>query len=132
MIFLDAAIKPGNDFAQELVLRAQRARVLLVVIGPRWLTAADTAGRRLIDDPRDWVRQELIHASAAGARIIPVLTDGATPPTVGQLPTELGWLGRCQFLQLRLRDVIADLRSLRDGLLAASPRLAEAARQRSQ
>ena len=39
--------------------------MLLVVIGPGWLAAADQRGRRL-DDPHDWVRVEIGRAPRAG------------------------------------------------------------------
>jgi hypothetical protein len=54
-VFLDAeSIPAGADFVQELLGQVRSARVLLAVIGPRWLTAIDPTGRRRIDDPADW------------------------------------------------------------------------------
>jgi hypothetical protein len=68
-IFLDAECIPaGADFAEELLRRVRSARILLAVIGPRWLTATDPTGRRRIDDPADWIRRELAEAFAAGVR----------------------------------------------------------------
>jgi hypothetical protein len=67
-IFLDAeSIPAGADFVDELLRRVRSARILLAVIGPRWLTATDITGRRRIDDPADWIRRELVEAFAAGA-----------------------------------------------------------------
>src|SRR5882757_9953594 len=58
-VFLDAeSIPAGADFVQELVGRVRSAQILLVVIGPRWLTVTDSTGRRRIDNPDDWVRRE--------------------------------------------------------------------------
>lgn len=39
---------------------------------------ADFVGRRLIDDPNDWIRRELVTAFACGVTVIPVFTEGAT------------------------------------------------------
>jgi hypothetical protein len=59
-VFLDSeSIKPGADFVRTLIEQVRHARVVLAVIGPRWLTAADASGRRRIDDPDDWIRREL-------------------------------------------------------------------------
>jgi TIR domain len=67
-VFLDSrSIPAGADFAEELLGRVRAGSVLLVVIGPRWLTVTDAAGRRRIDDPADWVRREIAEALAQTA-----------------------------------------------------------------
>src|ERR1700704_217518 len=69
LVFLDSeSIDAGADFASEILARVRSCRVLLVVIGPSWLTASDAAGQRRIDGRDDWVRRELVTAFAAGAR----------------------------------------------------------------
>ena len=63
LVFLDSvSIEAGADFADEILGRVRSTQVLLAVVGPRWLTAADPSGRRRIDDPDDWIRRELAHA----------------------------------------------------------------------
>jgi len=132
LVFLDSeSIPAGADFPGELVARVRGCAVLLAVIGPRWLGAADVAGRWRIDDPRDWVRRELAEAFAAGVRVVPVLTDGADLPGEAELPAEIAGLGRCQFRRLRHREASADLERLRADLAGAVPVLAAAARRRS-
>src|SRR5262249_28546973 len=75
LVFLDTeSIPAGTDYVQELFARVRQARVVLALIGPRWLQTTDSEGRR-IDDPNDWIRRELVEAFAAGVRVIPVLTD---------------------------------------------------------
>src|SRR5262250_1929342 len=60
LVFLDAeSIPAGADYVAQLLDRVRQARVVLAVIGPRWLETADGGGGRLIDDPADWVRREL-------------------------------------------------------------------------
>jgi hypothetical protein len=105
--------RPGYGCASQLhLVRAPAAvrlqplashRTRLAVVGIRWLTAARSDRRCRIDDPSDWIRQELVAAFAAGARVIPVLTDGAEMPTEDQLPEDLAPLARCRCLRLRHR-----------------------------
>jgi TIR domain len=120
-VFMDSvSIPAGHDYTVELLERARASAVIIVVIGPRWLSGP--AGRRLIDDPRDWVRRELIAALAAGVRVIPVLVDGGRLPGEAELPVELAQLARCQYRLLRIRDVQADLARLRADLVGVAGR----------
>jgi hypothetical protein len=118
-VFMDSvSIPAGHDYTVELLERARSSAVVIVVIGPRWL-AAGPDGRRLLDDPLDWVRRELVVAMAAGVRMIPVLVDGGELPVEAELPAELRQLARCQYRMLRIRDVMMDLEWLRRDLQAA-------------
>jgi hypothetical protein len=129
LVFLDSeSIPAGADFAVQLLARVRSCAVLLAVIGPKWLHAADADGRRRIDDPADWIRQELVEAFAAGVRVIPVLTDEADLPGEAQLPAEIAALSRCQYRRLRHRETTADLDRLRADLARADPVLAAARR----
>jgi hypothetical protein len=128
-VFLDSASIPaGADFVAQLLGRVRAARVVLAVIGTRWLTATGPDGRRRIDDPGDWIRRELVAAFAAGVRVIPVLTDGAEMPAEADLPEDLAQLGRCQFRRLRHREATADLARLVAELAALYPDLDPASR----
>src|SRR5262249_34777541 len=110
LVFLDSeSIPAGADFVEQILGRVRRARVVLAVIGTHWLTATGPGGKRLLDDPADWIRRELVEAFAAGVRVIPVLTDGADMPTEADLPADLALLARCQYRRLRHRDASADL-----------------------
>ncbi len=130
-VFLDSeSIPAGADFAEQLLDRVRGCRVLLAVIGRRWHASVDAEGRRRIEDPHDWIRRELVEAFAAGVRVIPVLTDGASMPAEADLPTDIARLGRCQYRRLRHREATADLDRLRTDLTAADPALAAAARSR--
>jgi hypothetical protein len=109
-VFMDSeSIPAGADFMEQLLDQVRAARVVLAVIGARWLTAAGPDGRRRIDDPGDWVRRELVAAFEAGVRVIPVVIDGAQMPTVPDLPEDLAPLGRCQFRRLRHREASEDV-----------------------
>jgi hypothetical protein len=44
-VFMDVdTIEPGANFAEEIVRAVAACKVLLVVIGPNWLAAADEEG----------------------------------------------------------------------------------------
>jgi tetratricopeptide (TPR) repeat protein len=130
LVFLDAESTPaGADFVQELLGRVRSARLLLAVIGPRWLSATDPAtGRRRIDDPADWIRRELAEAFAARVRVIPVLTDHADLPAEADLPADIAALSRCQYRHLRRREPTADLARIAADLTSLDPALGAALR----
>ena len=112
-VFLDnESIPAGADYAAELLPRVRRARVLLAVIGPYWLSCAGANGGLCLNDPNDWVRRELVAAFDAGVRVIPVLTDEAILPDERELPTDIVALSQCQYRRLRPRDAVADLARL--------------------
>jgi hypothetical protein len=130
-VFRDSrSIPAGVDFVEELLGRLRTCSVLLVVIGPRWLTLTDEAGERLIDDPRDWVRREIVEAFAHGLRVIPVLTDEVALPREAELPNDIARLSRCQYVSLRHRYSAADLNYLTERITEVDQELAKAAARR--
>ena len=89
-VFLDvAAIRPGEDFRKAVEEAVGSCTVLLALIGKKWSTAADSSGRRRLDDPRDFVRFETAVALRRDVRVIPVLVQGAAMPKEEELPDEL-------------------------------------------
>jgi hypothetical protein len=93
-IFMDADTDPGSDFVEAIEKNAGTCDVLIAVIGKRWLSAADEAGKRRLDNPEDFVRTEIGTALERGIRVIPVLVDGALMPRSDELPDELKPLAR--------------------------------------
>src|SRR5215475_16109040 len=72
-VFLDSRSAPaGTDFVEELSGRLRGCSVLVVVIGPRWLSLTNQAGQRRIDDPEDWIRREIAEALSDGLLVVPV------------------------------------------------------------
>jgi len=133
-VFLDSrSIPVGADFVEDLLGRLRTCSVLLAVIGPRWLTLTDAAGQRRIDDPRDWIRRELVEALSHGLRVIPVLTDGVAMPTEEDLPLDIAGLSRRQYVPLRRRYTSVDLAFLIERITEVDPGLdkATAAAQRA-
>jgi hypothetical protein len=86
----------GEDFVQGLERALQSCRVLIVVISKSWLTATVGSGVRRLDDPRDFVRQEIGAALRRDVQVIPVLVEGARMPSEADLPDELKPLARRQ------------------------------------
>ena len=66
-------IMPGDDFVGRMTAGVAFSRVVLVVIGPRWLTITDEEGQRRLDDPGDYVRIEIETALTRHKRVIPIL-----------------------------------------------------------
>ena len=94
------SIVAGEDFADAIRRSVEAATVLLVIVGPRWLNAADAAGRRRLDDPNDFVRLEIELALAADVAVVPVLVEDATMPSQHELPPSLVEFSRCQAVEL--------------------------------
>jgi TonB family protein len=89
-VFMDVAgIEAGRDFRKAIEDSVANCGVLLVIIGPSWLTAKNEAGVRRLDDPADFVREEVAAALRRDIPVIPVLVRGAEMPRVEQLPDSL-------------------------------------------
>jgi pterin-4a-carbinolamine dehydratase len=102
--FMDVSgTRVGDVWPDRLRRALEDATVLLVVVGPSWLTAADRYGRRRLDQTNDWVRNEILYALKARTPILPLLVGEGTelPPAEG-LPEDVQPL--LDFTVLRLRD----------------------------
>lgn len=107
------SIVPGADFVDALYQGLDTCAALLVVIGPRWLTAADHHGRRRLDVPGDWVRQEVAESLRhPGVRVFPLLVDDAQMPSEEELPEDLRPLVRRQAFVLTARHWPSDVERL--------------------
>lgn len=96
-VFRDCvSLQPGEHFPSAILEAVSRSDVLLAVIGRGWLTLADEFGMRLIDRHDDWVRREIAIAFAGGIPVIPVLLEGASQPTVAELPHDISRLALIQ------------------------------------
>lgn len=94
------SIIAGEDFAEAIRRAIDASSVVLVIIGPRWVDAANAQGQRRLDDPADFVRLEIEAALDAGVPIVPVLVEGATMPGEAQVPASLADFTRCQAMEL--------------------------------
>lgn len=93
-------IEAGTDFEEAIKKGVNSCRVLIALIGPKWLELRDEDGRRRLDDPEDYVRFEIRTALERCVRVIPVLVDGAKMPPRHQLPDDLGKLARLNALDM--------------------------------
>jgi TIR domain len=113
-IFLDIDnIELGADFAQTIENWVASCDALVVVIGPRWATATDRAGKRRLDDPHDYVRLEVeAGLRRGGVRVIPVMIHGAEMPLAEELPESLQPLRRRNALQIDRKNWHYDIARL--------------------
>ena len=89
-IFMDVAgIKKGLDFRRIIDAHVASCGVLLVIIGKRWLSAADSKGKRRLDDVNDFVRLETAAALSRDIPVVPVLVQDAVMPSAQELPESL-------------------------------------------
>jgi hypothetical protein len=98
--FQDVAdIQPGVDWNDAIQENLRAARVVLVLIGPTWLTAMR---ERLDRGETDVLHEEIVTAlSRKGRRVVPVLIHGAALPSKEALPPALQPLLRRQAFALR-------------------------------
>ena len=89
-VFMDVdSIALGRDFRTILQERLGSCDVMVSLIGPDWLDAADPAGNRRLESPTDFVRQEIAAALKRNIPVIPVLVQGARMPESDRLPDDL-------------------------------------------
>ena len=122
-IFMDVdAMKPGMDFTEQLDSQVSQCRVVLAVIGPRWIDAKDKAGHRRLDSDRDYVRIELALALKRAIPVIPILVDGAAMPQEESLSDDLKPLARRHALELRHTRFNSDANAIVRALEGVVPR----------
>lgn len=92
-------IHPGEDFVAVIDRHLASVDVMLVMIGPAWLTASRNSIRRL-DEADDFVRMEIAAGLASGKVVLPVLVGGAAMPAEKDLPPAIAGLARRQSLML--------------------------------
>lgn len=140
-VFLDVdSIAGGELFPRRLEEALRASVVVLVVIGPRWLTAADDHGLRRLDNPADFVRREIELALDSGATVLPLLVHGAAQPAAHDLPPSLQPLAALTPLALHddpagAPDLASAIRIIRRAALEADlrrlPRVASPPRRSS-
>jgi len=96
--------RPGFDFIETIAAALDAAAVVLVMIGPRWVTATSKAGGHRLDDPNDFIRCEIEQALRNRKHVIPVLVDSGEMPLAEDLPDSLQPLVRRHSVRLRSTD----------------------------
>lgn len=100
-IFFDHdSLPPGLDFPSQIATAVRQSQVVLVMIGPNWVTTTRDGLQRL-GLPDDHVRREVELALEHVEVVVPVLVDGAGVPEPNQLPESLRPLVNRTAVQLR-------------------------------
>ena len=82
-------IAGGADFGDVIEQNLQSANAVIVLIGSEWLSITDSSGQRRLDDPDDWVAQEIAVAIEMGLPLFPVLIEDTPMPREDELPEKL-------------------------------------------
>ena len=99
-VFMDVdSIGLGLDFVAALKEALAACKVMLVLIGPQWLSAQNQSSMSRADD-RDYVRIEVRTALERGVPVVPVLIHGADLPPSESLPEPIRPLVRRQSARL--------------------------------
>lgn len=97
-VFRDVvSISPGDHFDTALKTELDAAKVVLVLIGTKWL---EELKRRLNEEKTDFHRVEVATALQQRKRVIPVLIKGATLPSPTAIPEDIFQLTKCQAITL--------------------------------
>jgi hypothetical protein len=100
-VFMDLDMELGVDFVEQINDAVGSCRLLVAVVGPRWVTVEDAPGRRRLDDPADFVRVEVeAGLGQADVRVVPLLVQGARMPGPDELPAPLADFARLHALEL--------------------------------
>ena len=105
-------IAPGDDFVDSIRQLLTTCDVLLVIIGPRWLTATDQEGRKRLEDSKDLVRAEIEQGLERKIRIIPVLLPGTSMPSENDLPAVLAPIAQFNAMEIRESSFEHDVEKL--------------------
>ena len=98
-VFMDVdSIDPGSDFVEKIEQAIGSSAVVLVLIGRDW--ASRRRGKRLFDDPADFVRMETESALRSGVPVVPILIERARMPEPKDLPESLRPITRRSALEL--------------------------------
>lgn len=82
-VFLDTLyLRRRGPFERALLDAVRNCRTVLAVVGAGWDSPANLAR---LAQPTDWVRRELLDASASGTPIVPVFVGRSTPQAVSGL-----------------------------------------------
>jgi hypothetical protein len=125
-VFRDAtSLEAGRDFRPALRQRLERCTVLVVIIGPDWLTARDASGRRRLDNPEDYVRMEIEESLKRKIRVIPITLNDVRLPLADELPKEIADLAHRQSRVFRSRNYEQDFEQITSIIDEEIPRATE-------
>jgi hypothetical protein len=90
-VFMDIdSIPIGSDFRKVLISWVEQCDIVLALIGPDWINAADPrTGHQRLQDPDDFARIAIAAALEREILVVPVLLDGVPMPDAEMLPPDL-------------------------------------------
>ncbi|MGB7346203.1 MAG: SUMF1/EgtB/PvdO family nonheme iron enzyme, partial [Pirellulaceae bacterium] len=101
-VFKDVdSLKHGTDFRDQMLNEVKQCDVMLVMIGPEWLTVTDETGKRRLENESDYVRLEVEEALQRDVPVIPVLLRGVKPLSPTDLPESMRELAYRNALPVR-------------------------------
>lgn len=116
VFYASTSVPAGTEFRPAIFQRVRECDVFLVLIGPMWTTIADERGRRKLDNPHDWVREEVRLALSLGKHVVPVLLDATAKPPIESLPADIAPILDRHLGHFRAAYASADLAILLDSL----------------
>jgi|GEM_PF-4892470 len=100
-VFLDVHdIPAGENWVDALKDSGAAAKVLLVLIGDKWLEQNEK-GKCRLENPKDWVRKEIETALKQNLVAIPVLFDQVSMPEKDNLPESIRNMTDCNAISIR-------------------------------
>jgi hypothetical protein len=118
-VFIDVDMRAGAKFPNVLEERLAECKVLLALIGPKWLDARDEQNQRRLDKADDWVRLEIAQALKRDITVIPVRVNGAELPSRSSLPDDIRGLLDHQAVSIttagfrnEMAGLVRDIRSM--------------------
>jgi hypothetical protein len=126
VFFASRSIDLGADWEKAMFAAVSDSDAVLVIIGPRWLTAANGDGHRRLDDPRDFVRREIELGLQLDKQVIPVHLERRHRLDRDTLPEPLRRLADKQSTVVEFRNSKPDLARLVTRLRRQIPSLGPA------
>jgi hypothetical protein len=124
-VFRDTdSLRPAEHYPDAIRRALRESDIVLVLIGPEWLTLRDSDGTRLIDREHDWVRAEIADAFERDIPVLPVLLLDTPRLDKKDLPASISRLAVIQSLRIGFRDFGESLEKLARELTDRVPHLA--------
>jgi pterin-4a-carbinolamine dehydratase len=105
-------------FSADASPQSNNKNILVVIVGPHWLSGIDSKGNRFIDRPTDGVRIAIEKALRDNVTIVPVIIEGGSIPEKDEIPDSLANFCDLQFTPLRRgfwkSDVMSFISSLKN------------------
>lgn len=117
-VFLDVNdINIGEDFNVRILKELKETEVLVVLIGKNWLSISYPNGKRRLDNPKDFVRKEIVYALKKNILIVPIIFDNVEIPKTEDLPTVLNKLVTKNFFRIHHEKFFEDVDKLIQNIL---------------